>query len=66
MVGPQPFLNADGSAPLSTNFTDFFFTITGFHGLHVTSGVVLNIIVLANVIERNLRSTAATTKWWRK
>jgi cytochrome c oxidase subunit 3 len=49
--GRNPFLNADGSAPLSTNFTDFFFTITGFHGLHVTSGVVLNIIVLANVIK---------------
>jgi cytochrome c oxidase subunit 3 len=39
------FLNADGSAP-STNFANFFFTITGFHGFHVFSGVVINIIML--------------------
>jgi cytochrome c oxidase subunit 3 len=49
--GKNPFLNHDGSAALSTNFSDFFFTITGFHGLHVTSGVILNIIVLINVLK---------------
>lgn len=49
--GSNPFNNHDGSAPLSTNFTDFFFTITGFHGVHVTSGVILNIIVLINTIK---------------
>lgn len=49
--GRNPFNNADGSAPISTNFTDFFFTITGFHGVHVTSGVILNIIVLLNTIK---------------
>lgn len=27
-------------------FSDLFFTITGFHGLHVTSGVIINIIIL--------------------
>jgi cytochrome c oxidase subunit 3 len=43
--GRNPFLNADGSAS-STNFTNFFFTITGFHGFHVFSGVVINIIML--------------------
>jgi cytochrome c oxidase subunit 3 len=31
-------------------FGDFFFFITGFHGFHVFSGVVINIIVLINVI----------------
>lgn len=31
-------------------FADFFFFITGFHGFHVFSGVVLNIIIFANVI----------------
>ncbi|WP_055446899.1 cytochrome c oxidase subunit 3 [Lacinutrix mariniflava] len=31
-------------------FADFFFFITGFHGFHVLSGVVLNIIVFFNVI----------------
>lgn len=31
-------------------FADFFFFITGFHGMHVTSGVVLNILVFYNVV----------------
>jgi cytochrome c oxidase subunit 3 len=31
-------------------FADFFFFITGFHGFHVFSGVILNIIVFFNVI----------------
>tara|TARA_R110002020_G_scaffold262126_2_gene476522 strand:- start:84192 stop:85175 length:984 start_codon:yes stop_codon:yes gene_type:complete len=34
-------------APL---FADFFFFITGFHGFHVFSGVVLNFIIFINVI----------------
>lgn len=43
--GRNPFLNSNGSAS-STNFTNFFFTITGFHGFHVFSGVVINVIML--------------------
>jgi cytochrome c oxidase subunit 3 len=43
--GSNPFLNADGTLA-STNFTNFFFTITGFHGFHVFSGVVINVIML--------------------
>ncbi len=31
-------------------FADFFFFITGFHGFHVFSGVVINIIIFINVI----------------
>ena len=31
-------------------FADFFFFITGFHGFHVFSGVILNIIIFFNVI----------------
>ncbi len=31
-------------------FADFFFFITGFHGFHVTSGVIINIIVFYNVV----------------
>lgn len=31
-------------------FADFFFFITGFHGFHVLSGVVINIIIWFNVI----------------
>lgn len=43
--GRNPFPNADGTVA-TTNFTNFFFTITGFHGFHVLSGVVINIIML--------------------
>lgn len=32
-----------------TPFANFFFFITGFHGMHVTSGVVINIIIFYNV-----------------
>lgn len=31
-------------------FADFFFFITGFHGFHVFSGVVINIIIYLNVL----------------
>ncbi len=43
--GRNPFLNADGSIG-HNDFTNFFFTITGFHGFHVFSGVVINIVML--------------------
>ena len=32
-------------------FADYFFFITGFHGFHVFSGVVILIIILINVIK---------------
>ena len=44
-------------ASLSSNpygpplFADFFFFITGFHGSHVLSGVVINIIVYYNIVQ---------------
>jgi len=47
-------MGADGVSGLQ--FANLFFTITGFHGFHVTIGVVLNIIILimtmAGVFER--------------
>jgi cytochrome c oxidase subunit 3 len=43
--GRNPFTNFDGTRA-STNFSNFFFTITGFHGFHVFSGVIINIIML--------------------
>jgi cytochrome c oxidase subunit 3 len=43
--GSNPFPNYDGTQA-TTNFTNFFFTITGFHGFHVFSGVIINIIML--------------------
>ncbi len=32
-----------------TLFANFFFFITGFHGFHVFSGVVINILIFINV-----------------
>ncbi len=34
----------------TTNFFNFFFTITGFHGLHVTIGIILLITVFMNSV----------------
>lgn len=41
--GRNPFLNQDGTIS-PTVFTDYFFIITGFHGIHVILGLLLNII----------------------
>ena len=49
-------------APL---FADFFFFITGFHGFHVFSGVVINIIIFFNVILGTYEKRKVT-KWLRK
>lgn len=43
--GRNPFSNADGTVS-SPNFTNYFFTITGFHGFHVSTGILINIIML--------------------
>ncbi len=48
--GRNPFMNADGTQS-STNFTNFFFTITGFHGFHVFSGVIINVIMLIMTLQ---------------
>jgi len=34
----------------SSQFADFFFFITGFHGFHVCSGIIINIIIFINVL----------------
>lgn len=38
------------SAVYTQQFANLFFTITGFHGFHVFSGVIINIIILINVL----------------
>ena len=43
-------------------FANFFFFITGFHGFHVFSGVVINIVVFINVIMEPTPNEAIT-KW---
>ncbi|MDI3318680.1 cytochrome c oxidase subunit 3 [Pinibacter soli] len=48
--GHNPFPNHNGSVA-TTNFSNFFFTITGFHGFHVFSGVIINIIMLIMTLQ---------------
>jgi cytochrome c oxidase subunit 3 len=48
--GRNPFPNADGSVA-STAFANYFFTVTGFHGFHVFSGVCINCVILANILK---------------
>lgn len=48
--GRNPFPNADGTVA-TTAFTNYFFTVTGFHGCHVLSGIVINCVILANTIK---------------
>ncbi|MFD0794695.1 cytochrome c oxidase subunit 3 [Mucilaginibacter litoreus] len=38
------------STTYTQQFANLFFTITGFHGFHVFSGVVINIIITINVL----------------
>ena len=38
------------STVYSQQFANLFFTITGFHGFHVFTGVIINIIILINTI----------------
>ncbi|AFD08365.1 cytochrome c oxidase subunit 3 [Solitalea canadensis] len=45
----NPFMNADGSTG-AVQFGQLFFVITGFHGFHVFTGVVINLVILINAI----------------
>ncbi len=47
IYGANLFLNEYGPAA----FAGLFFIVTGFHGFHVLSGVVLNVIIYVNVIK---------------
>jgi cytochrome c oxidase subunit 3 len=51
---PEHFKGVDTIG--ATQFANLFFTITGFHGFHVFSGVMINIIILimtaANVFQK--------------
>eukprot|EP01136_Pigoraptor_vietnamica_P000832 Opistho-1_new@26628 len=44
------FFNGPVSSVAAQQFANLFFTITGFHGFHVFSGVVINIIILIMTI----------------
>jgi cytochrome c oxidase subunit 3 len=42
----EPYFSKGISEVSALQFANLFFTITGFHGFHVTIGVILNIIIL--------------------
>lgn len=42
--------NPETYAKYAQQFANLFFTITGFHGFHVFTGVVINIIITVNVL----------------
>jgi cytochrome c oxidase subunit III len=44
--GSIPEFYKGGDMVGATQFANLFFTITGFHGFHVFSGVIINIIIL--------------------
>ncbi len=46
----QPYFTKDISYTAALQFSNLFFTITGFHGFHVTIGIILNIIILGMVL----------------
>lgn len=52
----EPYFSKEISYTAALQFSNLFFAITGFHGLHVTIGLILNIIVLCmalnNTFER--------------
>ncbi|HYK77789.1 MAG TPA: cytochrome c oxidase subunit 3 [Daejeonella sp.] len=45
---PETYTGIEALSALQ--FSNLFFTITGFHGFHVTIGVILNIIILCMVL----------------
>lgn len=42
--------HSDSFSQSTHDFYNYFFTITGFHGVHVTSGVLMNIMLLVNTV----------------
>lgn len=48
-ISHNPFPNVDGT-PGNPHFGQLFFLITGFHGFHVFTGVIINIIVFSNIL----------------
>ncbi len=46
----EPFFTKDISYTAALQFSNLFFTITGFHGFHVSIGILLNIIILIMVL----------------
>ncbi len=52
----QPYFTHDISYTSALQFANLFFTITGFHGFHVTVGIILNIIVLCMTLNNTFQN----------
>jgi len=52
----QPYFTHDISYTSALQFANLFFTITGFHGFHVTVGIILNIIVLCMTLNNTFEN----------
>ncbi|NNC94801.1 MAG: cytochrome oxidase subunit III [Chitinophagales bacterium] len=51
MTMTSPWSSSSGDFVSTVNFGQLFFTITGFHGLHVTFGVILNSWLLIETLK---------------
>src|SRR5690606_32836533 len=49
-VSLAPYFSKDISEVSALQFANLFFTITGFHGFHVSTGILINIIILGMVL----------------
>ncbi len=47
----KEFFAGNPSQDYAQQFANLFFTITGFHGFHVFSGVVINVVILINTMK---------------
>ena len=55
----------DSEYAFQQSYSNFFFFITGFHGFHVFSGVIINIVVFFMVLNR-VMERRKTTRWSRR
>jgi cytochrome o ubiquinol oxidase subunit III len=53
-------LIGEGSGPDRSGFLSAFFTLVGTHGLHVTSGMVWMVVMMAHVMRRGLNDANRT------
>ncbi len=56
------FINlvAEGNAPARSGFLSAFFTLVATHGLHVTSGMIWMVVLMAHVLRRGLTAANQT------
>ncbi|MDF2853971.1 MAG: cytochrome oxidase subunit [Sphingobacterium multivorum] len=52
----MPYFTHDISYTSALQFANLFFTITGFHGFHVTVGIILNIIILCMTLNNTFEN----------